>query len=934
MDIDPRLRPTNDSINKSNNTDNSIRDARHHSRLPYNQLPASSGAAAGSGANDATGAYADLSPQSSADPLHDSTPSSTGNNSSYYGGSSRAASQSFYNNKNEGSVAASGAAPGDTTDPNDPLADLKRPRACEACRQLKVRCEPDNDHPTGSCKRCAKAGRTCIVTAPTRKRQKKTDSRVAELEKKIDALTASLNASRAADAVVSSDLGSHQGQEHVAPRRWLGGGPPPPRISPTLGGVKRHVSGEVKNPAGYGNGLFTPSSARPTSPPGAAGGTASSSAFTSGPTVDPVLRSDGSNEFADVIDRGIVDVENARKAFDRYVSDFAPMMPTVVFPPGTTMGTVRRTKPVLFLVILSVTIGAFQPGVQMQLIHEVHRVLADRVIIKGEKSLELVQAIIVSCMWYAPPDRFEELKFYQFIHIAVVMSLDIGMGRRTRKKGTKQLGLLKEILGKKGALLDPDALETRRAWLGCYFLAVCASMALRRPLLVRWHPYMDECIDILQNSPDALPSDRLLIYWTKLSHIAEEISFQFSMDDPASNLSLHDAKVQYALKGFEKQLDQWREEVDPEYYTPVLKHAEHVLNIYMHEISMHTDHNIDDFRPPFWGSFREQPQMDRASAAHVDALTSCLTSIHATLEVMMSLDHVTIVCLPTIYFARTSYAFVALLKLFAAVTQNNSPLGQVFSPADLRVEELLDKMIAHLKISGSRPGGRTPGKFCMILNLLKNWFLNRKDNDDPCQLARMPVEKEEQRPSSKSETRDAPGQAGQGQSGQSTSDSRLHLLSEVAMGEPSKTSSTEQSQSPGKASFPQHAVNVGVSVDPGNADSSSATPSAGGPISATDTTETWSQYPSVPVAATAEPSFYSQQQIAFTQQAGFDPSSNPIMSNDVMPAGSQPAYAGFLPELGVQMGFDPEGLFALGNMLDDGFFNLPMMDGNQNFYMS
>ncbi|KAL1964548.1 hypothetical protein VTN77DRAFT_6845 [Rasamsonia byssochlamydoides] len=929
MEIDPRLRPTDASINT--NTTNTSRDGRHH-RLPYNQLPASSGAAgAGASTNDATGAYPDLSPQSSTDQLT----SSSSSNNAYYGGSS-AASHSFY--PNEASGGASGAAPCDTTDPNDPLADLKRPRACEACRQLKVRCEPDNDHPTGSCKRCAKAGRTCVVTAPTRKRQKKTDSRVAELEKKIDALTASLHASRAADVGASSDLGSHQGQEHVAPRRWLGGGPPPPRlnsttgVSPTLGGAKRHLSGEIKTPGRYGNGLFTPFSARPGSPPCTAASSASASGSTWTNAVDPVLRGDVSNEFADVIDRGIVDVENARKAFDRYVNDFAPIMPTVVFPPGTTMGSVRHTKPVLFLVILSITIGAFQPGVQMQLIHEVHRVIADRVVIKGEKSLELVQAIMVSCMWYAPPDHFEELKFFQFIHMAVVMALDIGMGRRTRKKGTKQLSLLREILGKKGTLLDPDSLETRRAWMGCYFMAVCASMALRRSLLVRWHPYMDECIDILQNSPDALPSDRLLIYWAKLSHIAEEVSFQFSMDDPASNLSLHDAKVQYALKGFEKQLDQWREEVDPEYYTPMLKHAEHVLNIYMHEISMHTDHNIDDFRPPFWGSFRDEPQVDRASAAHVDALTSCLTSIHATLEVMMSLDHDTIVCLPTMYFARTSYALVALLKLFAAVTQSNSSLGQVFSPADLKVEEHLDKMIAHLKVSGTRPGGRTAGKFCMILNLLKNWFLTRKENDDPSQLARMPVEE-----GRTSETKDGHGH---GQSGQSKSDSRLHLLSEVAMGEPSKVFDSQQSQ-PGKASFPQPATNVGVSVSPAAVDSSSATPSTNGPISAADTTESWSQYPSAAVVSTdtttAEPAFYpqqQQQQIAFAQQAEYDPSNNnnnPMLSSNMM-AGSQPAYAGFVPELGMQMGFDPEGLFALGNMLDEGFFNLPMMDGNQNFY--
>ena len=82
----------------------------------------------------------------------------------------------------------SGGVSGNPNDPND----LKRPRACEACRQLKVKCELDDSVPNATCKRCAKAGRQCIVTAPSRKRQKKTDSRVAELEKKIDALTASL----------------------------------------------------------------------------------------------------------------------------------------------------------------------------------------------------------------------------------------------------------------------------------------------------------------------------------------------------------------------------------------------------------------------------------------------------------------------------------------------------------------------------------------------------------------------------------------------------------------------------------------------------------------------------------------------------------------------------------------------------------------------
>lgn len=72
--------------------------------------------------------------------------------------------------------------------------DAKRLRACEACRGLKVRCEPDPSG--GPCKRCLKAGRKCEITPPSRKRQKKTDSRVSELEKQLADIQAQLKMRR------------------------------------------------------------------------------------------------------------------------------------------------------------------------------------------------------------------------------------------------------------------------------------------------------------------------------------------------------------------------------------------------------------------------------------------------------------------------------------------------------------------------------------------------------------------------------------------------------------------------------------------------------------------------------------------------------------------------------------------------------------------
>lgn len=78
---------------------------------------------------------------------------------------------------------------------------------------------------------------------------------------------------------------------------------------------------------------------------------------------------------------------------------------------------------------------------------------------------------------------------------------------------------------------------------------------------------MDECLEILENSPDALPSDKTLIHLIKLTHLLEEVGFQFSTDDPESTVSFSDPKVQYTLKAFEKQLIQWKKELPPETYS-------------------------------------------------------------------------------------------------------------------------------------------------------------------------------------------------------------------------------------------------------------------------------------------------------------------------------------------------------------------------------
>lgn len=479
------------------------------------------------------------------------------------------------------------------------LLDQKRPRACESCRGLKVRCEPNEQNPLATCKRCAKANRECIFTAPSRKRQKKNDSKVAELEKKIDVLMASLRAQKAA----------HQGDDEDDDDDYLDDGDTPASdtlkpdasgFSPISRQAKRRRSSDVHATVIEGRDSVQPFP------------TPNSGKVPTSSHISPMSVDAHRYVYIDVVDRKLLSMEKATSIFNRYVEDMVPHFPAVVFPAGTTAEDVRRKKPTLFLAILAAASGTSHPDLHRALFKEISRAFAERVMINGEKSLELVQALVLCTMWYFVPDNYIELKFYMYIHMAAVMALDIGIGKKRKPRGSLRglpvpLPILKRpTIGPRGdneqrmsnerrrgssgsggprkeevkhtianapppppppmpgkPFPDPEAIESRRTLLACYWTCCNTSMAQRKPNLLRYTMFMSECVEVLENSPEAAPTDKVLCQWIKLQKIAEEVGIGFAFDDPNANVSIDDTRIQFSLKGFARQLEEWKSKCPP-----------------------------------------------------------------------------------------------------------------------------------------------------------------------------------------------------------------------------------------------------------------------------------------------------------------------------------------------------------------------------------
>ncbi|PLB55170.1 C6 zinc finger domain protein [Aspergillus steynii IBT 23096] len=597
-----------------------------------------------------------------------------------------------------------------TTTPSDagpaqqPAPTQQLNRSCESCRSLKVRCLPDHVFPN-QCQRCVKAKRSCVFVAPQRRRpRKRTDSRVAQLEREMRQMRSLLKDRIRIDESSTESTGSEREDS----------------FEPEFGSESREALQTIPDAPSSTSGSIRPIDASP--------GFASVSyphTFEDGSipaTSFNPAQARYSPEVAigdDVVDRGVISLDYANKLVAFYMTDLTMFSPMVTLPCDTTAAQLRRSKPVLFLSVIAAAAIAVDEGLAAVLNREMVRLYAERFFMNGDKSLELVQALLLMIVFYYPPDSPSKLQHYQYTHIAATMALEIGLASKRRvlnatdRKSSRQDGY------------DQHMAEQARAILGCYHLASTVAMKTRRPNLLLFNDWMEECVKHLENSPNLL--DKHMATWFELQRIIDEAMASFGLDDTSSTTPLTESRIQAILRWFDSRMQSWMKNVPTELFTVPMAFEYHYTILAIYELAVGEGYRDPDAikrqyytlpRPEDDGSERHQTP---PSAVRVDVTIKWMNAAQETLDTFLKCETDVMRAIPNLVYTRVGVAMMSLLKIYFSVRSGG--LGEFITTQSINVEKYLDAMTNSLSEASGGGKYRIPSRWLYVIAIkARNWY--------------------------------------------------------------------------------------------------------------------------------------------------------------------------------------------------------------------
>ncbi|KAH9899103.1 hypothetical protein F4778DRAFT_782696 [Xylariomycetidae sp. FL2044] len=442
--------------------------------------------------------------------------------------------------------------------------------ACTNCARAKCRCIL---RPGGSCERCYRLKKNCTPTVSVRKRGAR--AKRSQLEDKLDDLVSLLQAQQ------PGNIPAH----------------------PIIQAAKQaFVSQESPARVDFSSQqTLTPE--------------ATSSSSTAHHSPSPVLPA------VNTYDGEYLTPTEAEICLDTFRTRYLKAFPFCYIPESTTAEQLQHEKPLLWMnirAICSKTTQINKLGVRIR------QILAQRVVVEGERSLDLLLSVLAYLTWsfFLAPGKAHTA---MLTTMAQALISDLRIERlsddcppscfRCRCARCSPTSYPAAGVG------DRSNAE-RRAVLACYIMSTSVGSLLRRDLM-GWSPRTQECVDVLSKARES-PDDELLMAIARVAKLTDEAgrAARYDPDDPDSRTPpmAHVRGLMASLQHVKRTLSR-----DLMQNKILLSHI-HSTEALIHECALMTP-----LSPPGSG-------YDTYEFRRIEYLNACLRAVQAVLDNYLALD--------------------------------------------------------------------------------------------------------------------------------------------------------------------------------------------------------------------------------------------------------------------------------------------------------
>ncbi|KAJ8064867.1 hypothetical protein OCU04_007175 [Sclerotinia nivalis] len=394
----------------------------------------------------------------------------------------------------------------------------------------------------------------------------------------------------------------------------------------------------------------------------------------------------------DAISRCIVSTRQAEEALREFASR-ASAFPFVLLPPQTSLETLRHERPVLLLAVLAST-GQNNLSHHHLLEKELRETISSRTIIHGEKSIDLLQGILLHLAWHHYHYKPVKEVLFRFAQMANSMVVDLGLHRP--KSSAAQTSYSNTLGFECPTKLTPIEIEERRTLVGCFCLTSSICRSLRKPNSLKYHDYIEECCQVLAEVSTS-ETDRLLPFFTRIHRLGEEVNDAFDYSNHGELAKLDPVRIEMLNRTLSQQFHDIQRYFPPEAWSNhILRVSYAHLRIYVTEIGLHAVASDFDRFATTTPSIRTSWYH---SSARTEMLIRCLQAGKDYLDTILSLTALELCSLTAPDYLHLFYALLLLGKFSEGCDSPSLDGEQVRQATNLRYYfDSLDEKLTSLLI--------------------------------------------------------------------------------------------------------------------------------------------------------------------------------------------------------------------------------------------